>query len=281
VQSSAVLIRWAERGGKAVFLEWFAAVFNNLLSRLAASFEQQRRFMADASHELRTPLSIVSGEAEVALSQVSRSTEDLRESLYIVHDEGRRLTRIVEDLFTLARADAGQYKLASQDFYLDEIIAEAAHSVRTLVAERGLTLQCDATIEMPFRGDENLLRRLILNLLDNAIKHSTSGGKVIVLCERRRSEYQVSISDTGRGIPPEAQPHIFERFFRADRARTRTTSDRLHDNGNNGQVSGAGLGLAIAQWIAEAHKGTLVLLHSDSSGTVFQFKLPVAASPDV
>ena len=144
----------------------------------------------------------------------------------------------------LARADAGQYKLASKEFYLDELAGEVARAVRTLVAERGLTLQLDAAEEMPFRGDENLMRRLLLNLVDNAIKYTPRGGAVTVSCRQEAKRYIITVSDTGPGIPVEAQPHIFERFYRADSARS-----RAEDEGA-GLTSGAGLGLSIARWIA-------------------------------
>src|SRR6267142_2056116 len=233
-----------------------ALVINGLLARLDTSFEQQRRFMADASHELRTPIAIMRSEAEVALSQQESSNQELRESIAIFKDETKRLTGIVEDLFMLARADAGQYKLTPKEFYLDELAGEVTRAVRTLVAERGLTLQLDAAAEMPFRGDENLLRRLLLNLVYNAIKYTPKGGTVTVSCKREAQHYIVTVSDTGRGIPAEAQPHIFERFYRADSARSREEDDGA------GLTSGAGLGLSIARWIAEAHDGTLDLLHS-------------------
>jgi heavy metal sensor kinase len=245
-----------------------AGVINALLARLDASFEQQRRFMADASHELRTPVAIMRSEAEVALSQEERSNQELRESLVIFKDETKRLTAIVEDLFMLARADAGQYKLTSKEFYLDELAGEVTRSVRTLVAERGLTLQLDALEEMPFRGDENLLRRLLLNLVYNAIKYTPKGGALTVSCKQDGKRYIITVSDTGPGIPAEAQPHVFERFYRADSARSRAEDDSAR------LTSGAGLGLSIARWIAEAHDGTLELLHSSAAGSVFQLSLP-------
>lgn len=249
-----------------------ALIFNNLLARLDQSFEQQRRFMADASHALRTPVAIVCGEAEVALSQSERASADYRESLAIVHDEGRRLTRIVEDLFTLARADAGQYRLSLTDFYLDELVGEAVRSVRTLVADRGLSLHLTAPLEMPFRGDEGLLRRLVLNLLDNAIKHTPADGRVTVTCERKEDDYLLIVTDTGSGIPPEAQPHIFERFYRADKARSRGDADSANFTG------GAGLGLSIARWIAEVHNGQIDLLCSNEQGSTFVAKFPATRS---
>jgi two-component system OmpR family sensor kinase len=246
-----------------------ARAFNQLLARLDESFEQQRRFMADASHELRTPVSIVRGESEVALSREGRAADDLRESLSIVHDEGRRLTRIVEDLFMLARADAGQRPLKLCDFYLDETAAECVRAVRSLAAKRGLALECEAASELPFRGDEELVRRMLLNLLDNAIKYTPAGGRVFVKSEARGGEYVLTVTDTGVGIPPEMQSHVFERFYRVDKARSRA-------GGDDGAVagSGAGLGLAIARFVAEAHGGRLELLRSDERGSIFVASLP-------
>jgi len=245
-----------------------ARTFNDLLARLDLSFEQQRRFMADASHELRTPVAIVCGESEVALSQKGRSAEEYRESLAILHDEGRRLTRVVEDLFTLARADAGQYRSEFVNFYLDEAAGECVRAVRSLAARRGVELHYqDSVGELPFRGDEGLIRRMILNLLDNAIKFTPKGGRVRVELGREGAACAIRITDTGRGIPAEAQPRIFERFYRADRARSR--------DGEAGG-SGAGLGLSIASWIAETHGGRVALERSDPTGSTFVISLPLA-----
>ena len=138
----------------------------------------------------------------------------------------------------------------------------------TEAIERGLTLQLDDDDEMPFGGDENLLRRLFLNLVDNAIKYTPRGGAVTVSCRREAQRYIITVSDTGVGIPAEAQPHIFDRFYRANSARSRAEDDSA------GLTSGAGLGLSIARWIAEAHDGTLELLHSSAAGSVFQLILP-------
>ena len=242
-----------------------AGVFNALLARLDESFTQQQRFMADASHELRTPVAIVRGEAEVALSQALRPSEEYRESLAIVQDEGRRLTRIVEDLFLLARADAGQLPLHLTDFYFDELAAECVRAVRTLAARRDLSVECVAATEMPLRGDENLLRRMLLNLLDNALKHTPPGGNITVKCAKDNDNYILTVTDTGAGIAPAAQAHIFERFYRADAARSRQAD---HEG------SGAGLGLSIARWVAAAHQGRLELLSSDDRGSVFAVTLP-------
>jgi heavy metal sensor kinase len=244
-----------------------ARSFNNLLDRLSESFERQRRFMADASHELRTPAAILRGEAEVALSQPARSLEEYRESLSVLHHEAERLTHIVEDLFTLTRADAGQYPLQRRDFYLEELIADCVHSARTLALAKKISLTFDGGTESPIHADESLLRRMVLNLLDNAIKYTPEGGRVTVACRRDGNGYALSITDTGPGIPAELQPRIFERFFRADKARSRSESDG----------GGAGLGLAISRWIAEAHQGRLELTRSDTTGSVLTAYLPVGS----
>jgi heavy metal sensor kinase len=241
-----------------------AGKFNELLSRLDVSFEQQRRFMADASHELRTPVAIVRGEADVILGREKRDEAEYRESFSIVQSEAERMTRIIEDLFTLARVDAGQQPLQKSAIYLDEILSEAVKSFRTVATERGVNLEYKTPEEMKFSGDAQLLRRLFSNLIDNALKHAKSLVKVIA--ERREDFCEISISDDGAGIPEEAQPHIFERFYRADLARSR--------NANISAGSGAGLGLAISKFIAEAHDGKLALQNSDENGSTFTVKLP-------
>src|SRR5262249_21854737 len=164
------------------------------------SFERQRQFMSDASHELRTPVAILRGESEVALSREERSAQEYRESLAVLHGEAQRLTQIVEDLFTLTRADAGQYPVTPKDFYLDELVAEAVHATRSLAAAKNIDLTYQATHELPIRADEVLVRRMLLNLLDNAIKYTPRGGRVAVSGERANGEYAVTVRDSGPGI---------------------------------------------------------------------------------
>jgi two-component system, OmpR family, sensor kinase len=241
-----------------------AQTFNQLLERLEASFEQQRRFMADASHELRTPVAILRGETEVTLSQPERTPGEYRETLAILREESQRLAHIIEDLFTLARADAGQYPLTLRDCYLDELASEALVRARSLASSRNITLTSAIEPDLPICADEALLGRMLLNLLDNAIKYSPSGSTVTLACWPDSGRYTVTVSDNGSGIPAELQPRIFERFFRADKARSRS----------EGETGGAGLGLSIARWIVEAHQGQLVLTRSDASGTVFTAMLP-------
>jgi heavy metal sensor kinase len=245
-----------------------AATFNRLLDRLDAAFERQRRFIADASHELRTPLAILQGESEVALSKEIRSTDEYRESLGILHQEARRLSLVVDDMFTLSRADAGQYPVTLREFYLDELVADCVQSLRSLAAAKSISLSINAERELPIIADESLVRRMLLNLLDNSIKYSPNGGTVSVTARATADSAVISLADNGPGISSELQPRIFERFFRGDQARTRSNPQ-----------SGAGLGLSIAKWIAEAHHGTLELSHSGPTGTVFTARIPKSPAP--
>ncbi len=242
-----------------------AATFNELLARLSDSFAQQRQFMADASHELRTPLSAIRTASAVTLQQVDREKSEYREALTIVEQQARRLSRIVEDMFVLARADAGRPALQNTEFYLDELVAETVRAAAMLAGQKNVQIQAAPLPETLFRGDEGLLRQMLWNLLDNAIKHTPEGGRVGIALESRDAECVITVTDTGIGIPPEAQPHIFERFYRADPARSRTESV------NEG---GAGLGLPIARWIAEAHHGRLELQCSAETGSTFVVFLP-------
>jgi two-component system, OmpR family, sensor kinase len=244
-----------------------ARSFNQLLDRLEESFERQRRFISDASHELRTPVAILRGETEVTLAKENRSPEEYREALDVMRDESQRLSHIIEDLFTLTRADAGQYPLTLQDFYLDELVTELVRHARSLALAKNISLTSSIEPELPVHGDEALIRRLLLNLLDNSFKYTPPGGCVIVECRKHDKEISLSVIDSGTGIPKDLHDRVFERFFRVDKARSRADSD----------TGGAGLGLSIARWIAEAHHGRLELTRSDASGTTFTAYLPRTA----
>jgi heavy metal sensor kinase len=247
-----------------------AAVFNGLLARLSTAIEQQRRFMADAAHELRTPVAIIRGESDVALSRQERTPEEYRDALAVVHDEGRRLSRVVDDLFLLARADAGQQPLQPTELYLSELAADCARAMRTLAEARGITLNLKAAGDAPFRGDEGLLHRLVVNLLDNAVKYGPEGGEVVLEVGRWNGSWRLAVCDHGPPIPPEVRSKLFERFYRADRSRARTAASA---------TGGAGLGLAIARWIAESHGGSLRLESSDLRGNEFVVLLPMEDAP--
>jgi two-component system, OmpR family, sensor kinase len=253
-----------EIGHAAEELASLAASFNALLARLDQSFESMRRFVQDASHEIRTPLAVIRGEAEVALGK-ERSPSEYRESLAVIHEESRRLSRLVEDLLNLARADAGRVQLHVEQLYLNDLVAECCRSMESQAAARNIQLQCGAREDVAVQGDEELLRRMVLNLLDNAIRYTPPGGRVSASVETQDGEVQVRVADTGVGIAPEAAARVFERFYRVDQARSR-------------QKSGAapacfGLGLSIVKWIAESHHGTVELTSQPGSGSTFTVRL--------
>lgn len=237
-----------------------AVLFNQLLDRLDREFERQRRFMADASHELRTPLAIVRGESEVALQNDHRGIEEYKESLRIVNDEGKRLTKIVDDLFTLARADGGESKVSLADIPMDEIAEDCVTSIRTLAKRKRIKLNFES-VPATIRGDEALLRRLFLNLLDNAVKYNLDRGSISV----RTDENSFEVRNTGPAIPEDQHELIFERFFRVDKAHARRAETL---------TSGAGLGLSIAKWIAEVHGAQLTYTRSEADENIFLVIFP-------
>ncbi len=234
-----------------------ARSFNGLLDRLAAASNVQRQFMADASHELRTPVSIVRTAAEVALTDQERSSDDYREALAIIVEQCARVTRLVDGMFLLARAEASGIQVRRELLYLDDLIAECARGVQVLADDRDVTIRLDLPNEVAFSGDAVLLSQMIGNLLDNAIRHGNGGEAVSVSLGREASSLRISVKDNGPGVAAEDRERIFERFVRRS-----TLSD------------GAGLGLAIARWIAEAHGGRLVLASNEGPGAEFVVTLP-------
>lgn len=250
-----------EIGNERGELGFLAATLNGLLERLQLAFESQRRFMADASHELRTPIAIIQGEADVALARSDRSADDYRESIEVMQRAARKLTRIVQNLFLLARGDAGRYPTSVSRFYLGEVVADCIRGMRSVAQARDVELSCSAAEDIVIVADEELIHRLVLNLVENAVKYTPPGGRVHAEVRTDDGHSLIRVSDTGLGIAPAEQERIFERFFRGDRARPQN-------------AGGAGLGLPIARWIAELHGGELRLEHSDAGGSVFVAVLP-------
>jgi len=242
-----------------------ATVLNELLDRLERSFGQQRRFMADASHELRTPAAVVRAEADVTLARESRSEAEYRASMAVVQDAARRLTRIVDDIFLLARADAGHLVLQPASLHLEDVAHDAVRAVQHIAHARRVRVDLGDVIAAPIRGDADLLGRVLLNLLDNAIKHAREGGAVRVALRCNGSACEVSVVDDGGGIPPDQHERVFERFYRVDAARSRS---------ERSATSGAGLGLPISRRIAEMHRGRLDLVESRPGRTEFRLSLP-------
>jgi heavy metal sensor kinase len=240
-------------------LTMLADSFNELLSRLDGSFETMRRFVADASHELRTPLAVIRGEADVALDH-DRGPAEYKESLAVIQDEARRLTRLIDDLLNLARADAGHVSLYVEEFYVNDLLAECCRSIQTKAIAKKIDLECRCPEDVAYRGDQELIRRLMLNLIENAIRYTPEGGRVQIKAEDSPGELRIQVADTGIGIPPETATHVFERFYRGDQARSR-------------QNGGFGLGLSIVKWIAESHNGSVELSSKPGLGSTFTVSL--------
>ena len=244
-----------------------ALVVNRLLGRLEGAFGTQRRFMADASHELRTPISILQSEVDITLARQQRTNSEYRASALIMRDATHRLNRIVEELFLVSRADAGHLVPRQDAVDLEAVVDDSVRAIRQVAAQRGVRIDLRPLVAAPFVGDADLLGRLLHNLLDNAIKHCANGGTVTIELAHQDTIYEIRVTDNGSGIPVEAQAHVFERFYRVDAARSRVEAS---------VTSGAGLGLAIGRWIAEAHKGKLDLVQSQPGRTEFRVVLPAA-----
>jgi two-component system OmpR family sensor kinase len=234
-----------------------AAAFNGLLDRLAAALHAQRQFMADASHELRTPVSVVRMTAQVTLARDARSGDDYRESLMIVAEQSARLARLVDAMFLLSRAEAQGIPLRREPLYVDDLVADCARALRVCAAERNVAVQTCGDTEVTFSGDDTLLRQMVGNLLENAVRHATPGGAVRASVTCSAAQIAIRVTDDGGGIPPHEHERIFQRFVRLDT-----------------QAPGAGLGLPIARRIAEAHGGLLVLESSSPEGSCFTVTLP-------
>jgi heavy metal sensor kinase len=239
-----------------------ASTFDEMIARLDEAFRRQRQFTADASHELRTPLTAIKGQTEVAL-QRDRDADTYREVLSKVNGEVDRMIRLVGSLLTLARADAQQIPVGRESMNLVEVVTDAVEQVRPAASGKGISLNVESNSEVRLKADQDLILQLMLNLLDNSVKYTPSGGAIEISLRAAGGQAEVSVSDTGPGIPPEHLPHIFDRFYRVDKARTRAEG-------------GAGLGLSISRWIAEAHGGTLRVESARGQGSKFTLSLPVS-----
>jgi two-component system, OmpR family, sensor kinase len=239
-------------------LERLAVSFNRVLDRLGSALSTQRRFMADASHELRTPVSIIRTAADVTLSKRARDESEYREALAAVSQQSSRLTRLVDDMLVLARADGGGYPIVLAELDLTELVAGCVREFGGRAEDRDIRITTSLE-PVWINGDEALLRRMFGNLLNNALTYTPRGGSVDVSLARSQEGVELRITDTGPGIPPEDRERVFERFVRLDPARG---------------AGGAGLGLAIARWVAEAHGGGVRIASSGSTGTTFVATLP-------
>ena len=215
------------------------------------AFDQMRRFMGDAAHELKTPVAVLRARADVAL-QKPRTETEYQESLQGVSTEAKRLGFLVENMLLLARADAGQWPVKREALFLDDVLMDAVSSARALASQKRVDVLIAELQETPALGDPTLLHQLFMILLDNAINFTPEGGSVTVAAEQKGRSAEISVIDTGPGIPQSALPHVFERFYRADPARGR---------------AGAGLGLSIARWIVDEHGAHISIESHEGQGT--------------
>jgi len=239
-----------------------ARTFDEMIARLDAAFSRQRQFTADASHELRTPLTAIKGQTEVAL-QRDRDISGYKDVLRAVNSEVDRMMRLVGSLLTLARADAHQIPIARESVALGSVLADAVEQIRPAADSNRISIHLQNGQDVRLTADEDLLLQLMLNLLDNAVKYTPDGGAIEVSCSTTADHVELAVTDTGPGIPPEHLPHIFERFYRVDQARSRSQGS-------------AGLGLSICKWIAEAHGGSILAHSAPGEGSTFTVRLPAS-----
>jgi len=242
-----------------------ADVLNNTFSRLQAAFEQQRRFTADASHELRTPVSVILAQTELSLKK-ERSREEYREVIEVCHRTSHRMKGLVDGLLTLARSDAGKLELERRRVDLRDLVEESLALLTPLADETGITITRQL---QPTQASVDAYRisQVIANLLTNAIRYNRPGGSVTVSLASTPDEVTLTVTDTGLGISTENESSLFERFYRADKARSRSQG-------------GSGLGLAIAKTIVEAHGGTIAFVSELGTGSTFTVLLPVAENSE-
>lgn len=249
------------RSGSGDELDRLTEVFNAMTERLSESFARIREFTLHASHELKTPLTVMHGELETALQDQALAASE-RERLESELDEVQRLAKIVDGLTLLAKADAGQIKLARAPVRLDELVREATADAQSLARPNDIEVSLAACEELTVTGDRHRLRQLLLNLSDNAIKYNHRKGTVTLSLRRVADTAEMAIANTGPGIPPEILPRVFDPFIRADPSHSQT-------------VEGCGLGLSIARWITSAHRGTIQVSSEPNQLTRAIVRLPL------
>jgi len=238
--------------------------FNNMLARLEQVFDAQRQFIADAAHELRTPQTVIRGTLEIAL-QKSRTAEEYREAIITALNATERLITLNQSLLVLAQYASDRPPITLVPLALTSVVQDVLHEVTVLAEDHAISLTPELRAIPLIQGDAGQLRRVLINLLDNALRHTPAGGQVTVRLERRGEGVVLEVEDTGSGIAPEHLPHVFDRFYRADAARAQ-------------ESGGAGLGLAIVKEIVAAHHGQVHVTSEVGTGAVFTISLPIDVS---
>jgi heavy metal sensor kinase len=246
-------------------LQRLTVALNHMIERLDSAFQHSRRFVADASHELRTPLTVLRGELESLVQEPALSAE-WHDRLGSALEEVERLSNIVEGLFAISRIDAGEAAAEWVKFDLAGLATSTADQMALLAEDKNISINCQATQNVWVEGDRARMKQVVVNLLDNAIKYTDRGGAVALTVGARDRKAVLEVTDTGVGIPPEALPRVFERFFRVDKARSR-------------EQGGAGLGLSIVKSICAAHQGRVEANSAPGQGSRFRVELPLASPP--
>ena len=241
-----------------------ARTLNEMIERLENAFQRQKQFTSDASHELRAPLAVIEAESSLAL-QKERAPDDYRQSLEAISQEARQMSLLIEQLLSLARADAGKEQWNFTEVNLGQLLSSLSGDAEVLCQEKGLSFQRGQPQDLMVTGDQARLRELFMNFLDNAIRYTPAPGTVSVSLRREGHMAVVAVKDTGVGIPAEDIPFVFDRFYRVDKSRSRAQG-------------GTGLGLAICRHIAEAHGGKIEVKSRIGEGSTFSVYLPVLQS---
>lgn len=244
-------------------IERLSTALNNMIRRLDEGFQQTQRFFADASHELRTPLTIIQGELEATSKNPELKPNDRAAALSTL-DEVERLKNIVEGLFSLSRLDAGQAQESITAVNLSDLAAITADQMGLMAEDKKISIRCRCAKPVIVQGDRARLKQVLVNLLDNAIKYTPAGGRIDLSVNQDAHHAVLEVTDNGFGIPAEALPHVFDRFFRADKARSR-------------EMGGAGLGLSIVKSICAAHRGQVRVYSQEGVGSRFVVELPLAS----
>jgi heavy metal sensor kinase len=246
-------------------LERLSMALNRMIDRLDSAFRYSRRFVADASHELRTPLAVLQGELETLVQQ-PQLTSEWRDRVGSALEEVDRLAQIVEGLFAISRLDAGEAAAEWVPLDLAQLATATADQMSLLAEDKDIKVSCETLSGVWVEGDRARLKQIVVNLLDNAIKYTPKGGTIVLKVARNERKAVLEVADNGIGIPPEAIPRVFERFFRVDHARSR-------------EEGGAGLGLSIVKSICSAHQGRVEVSSEPGNGSRFRVELPAISTP--
>lgn len=262
LQHLLLMIGFGSVGGLILSILFGHYLANRTLVPIQRSWDKQSQFVADASHELRTPLSVIQTHLELLFRHPTNTIEQESETIYKSLSEVKRINKLVEDLLTLARTDSNEQLINPDSFSMEQLLRMIVEQFQPIAMMKEISLDNNIEANLLYYGDQQRLHQLFVILLDNALKYTPTQGKVSITAKKDGNQLKISIKDTGIGISGEDLPHIFDRFYRSDKGRTRS-------------AGGTGLGLSIAKWIVKAHEGQISVESKLTAGTVFLIKLPI------